>query len=122
MNFVVGLPLSPNNRNAIWVIVDRLTKSAHFLAIRINWSLPKLPKVYIHKIVRLHGVLASIISNEILSDGQLERVIHISEDMLRVCAINFESSWEHYLPLVKFAYNNNFQYSIQMVLYEALYA
>ncbi|KAK5812730.1 hypothetical protein PVK06_028168 [Gossypium arboreum] len=55
------------------------------------------------------------------TDGQSERVIQILEDMLRGCIIDFRGSWEDYLPLAEFAYNNSYQASIQMAPYEALY-
>ena len=63
MDFVTGFPLSVSKKNAIWVIVDRLTKSAHFIANRTDWSLQKLAEVYIREIVRLHGIPVSIISD-----------------------------------------------------------
>ncbi|XP_017624801.2 uncharacterized protein LOC108468427 [Gossypium arboreum] len=56
MDFVTGLPLSASKKNAIWVIVNRLTKSAHFTAVKTDWSLQKLAEVYIREIVRLHGI------------------------------------------------------------------
>ena len=62
MDFVVGLPYTQVGYDAIWVIVDRLTESAHFLAIRNNFSLDKLAKLYINEIVKLHEVLMSIMS------------------------------------------------------------
>ena len=55
------------------------------------------------------------------TDGQLEKVIQILEDMLRGCVIDFRGSWEDYLPLAEFAYNNSYQVSIRMAPYEALY-
>ena len=55
------------------------------------------------------------------TDGQSERTIHILEDMLRGCVIDFRGIWNDYLPLVEFAYNNSFQSSIGMAPYEALY-
>ena len=61
MDFVVGLPLTRRKHDAIWVVVDRLTKSAHFLPIRISQSLESLADLYIREIVRLHGVPRSII-------------------------------------------------------------
>ena len=61
MDFIVGLPRTQAGYDAIWVIVDRLTKSAHFLAIRNNFSLDKMVKLYINEIVKLHGVLVSIV-------------------------------------------------------------
>ncbi|KAL5574707.1 hypothetical protein UlMin_016406 [Ulmus minor] len=63
MDFVVGLPKTSNGYDAIWVIVDRLTKSAHFLPIKITYSLEQLADLYAKEIVRLHGVPISIISD-----------------------------------------------------------
>ena len=62
MDFVTGLPRTVSGYYAIWVIVDRLTKSAHFLPINIRFSLEKLAQLYIKEIIRLHGVPSSIIS------------------------------------------------------------
>ena len=70
MDFVCGLPRSPKNHDAIWVVVDRLTKSAHFIPIRMNYSLDKLAEIYINEIVRLHGVPASIVSDRDLRSLQ----------------------------------------------------
>ncbi|KAG8496754.1 hypothetical protein CXB51_007828 [Gossypium anomalum] len=148
MDFVSGLPLTPSKKDSVWVIVDRLTKSAHFIPVRTDYSLQKLAKLYVAEIVRLHGVPVSIISDrdprftsrfwrklhEALgtrldfstafhpqTDGQSERIIQVLEDMLRGCVIEFRGSWEDYLPLAEFAYNNSYQASIQMAPYEALY-
>ena len=63
MDFVTRLPLTPSKKDSVWVIVDRLTKSAHFLPVRVNYSMDKLARVYIAEIVRLHGVPLSIISD-----------------------------------------------------------
>ena len=63
MDFVVGLPRSQRQYDSIWVIVDRLTKSAHFLPVKTTYSVSKLAQVYIEQIVRLHGVPISIISD-----------------------------------------------------------
>ncbi|KAG8498807.1 hypothetical protein CXB51_005706 [Gossypium anomalum] len=148
MDFVLGLPLTPGKKDAIWVIVDRLTKSAHFIPVRTDYSLNKLAELYIREIVRLHGIPLSIISDRDprftsrfwqklqdalgtklnfstafhpQTDGQSERVIQILEDMLRCCVLEFQGSWERYLPLVEFAYNNSYQTSLKMAPYEALY-
>ena len=148
MDFVVGLPLTGRKHDSVWVVVDRLTKSAHFLPVRTDYSLDKLAKLYIKEIVWLHGILISIISDqdprftsrfwgklqEALgtrlnfstafhphTDGQSERVIQIMEDMLRSCVIDYEGSWDRHIPLVEFVYNNSFQSSIGMAPYEALY-
>ncbi|EOY08653.1 DNA/RNA polymerases superfamily protein [Theobroma cacao] len=148
MDFVLGLLRTQSGKDAIWVIVDRLTKSAHFLAIHNTYSIEKLVKLYIDEIVRLYGVPISIVSDrdprftsrfwskfqEALgtklrfstafhpqTDGQSERTIQTLEDMLRACVIDFIGSWDRHLPLVEFAYNNSFQSSIGMAPYEALY-
>uniref|UniRef100_A0A2N9GE10 RNA-directed DNA polymerase n=1 Tax=Fagus sylvatica TaxID=28930 RepID=A0A2N9GE10_FAGSY len=148
MDFVSGLPRSPKGHDAIWVIVDRLTKSAHFIPIRMNYSLDQLAQLYIEEIVRLHGIPVSIVSDRDprftsrfwkslhkalgtnlnfstafhpQTDGQSERTIQILEDMLRACVLDLKGSWANHLCLVEFAYNNSFQSSIGMAPYEALY-
>ena len=63
MNFVVGLPLTGRKHDSIWVLVDRLTKSAHFLPMRTDYSLDKLSDLYIKEIVWLHEIPISIISD-----------------------------------------------------------
>ena len=63
MDFVVGLPLTGRKHDSVWVVVDRLTKSAHFLPVRTDYSLDKLAELYIKEIVRLHGIPISIISD-----------------------------------------------------------
>ena len=63
MDFVIGLPLTGRKHDSVWVVVDRLTKSAHFLPVRTDYSLDKLAELYIKEIVRLHGIPISIISD-----------------------------------------------------------
>ena len=63
MDFVTGLPRTQRQHDAIWVIVDRLTKSAHFLPVNVEDSLEKLAQLYVDEIVRLHGVPISIVSD-----------------------------------------------------------
>ena len=111
-------------------------------------TLEEFCRLYIREIVRLHGVLVSIMSDRdprfmahfwksfqkamgtqlTMSTvfhpqtyGQSERTIQILEDMLRACVLDHKGSWEEHLPLVEFAYNNSYQVSIQMAPYEALY-
>ncbi|MCF8701880.1 hypothetical protein L3054_10855 [Corynebacterium sp. MC-10] len=148
MDFITGLPRTLRKYDSIWVIVDRLTKSAHFLPVRTTYSAEDYARLYIKEIVRLHGVPLSIISDRGTqftanfwrsfqtglgtqvslstafhpqTDGQAERTIQTLEDMLRACVIDFRGSWDEHLPLVEFAYNNSYQSSIQMAPYEALY-
>ena len=63
MDFVSGLPLTQQKHDFVWVIIDRLTKSAHFIPIRIDYSMDRLAELYVDEIVRLHGVLLSIVSD-----------------------------------------------------------
>ena len=62
MDFLTGLPRTQRKHDVIWVIVNRLTKSAHFLPVNVEDSLEKLAQSYVDEIVRLHGVLESIVS------------------------------------------------------------
>ena len=148
MHFVIGLPCTQTGYDAIWVIMDRLTKSAHFLAIRNNFSLDKLAKLYISEILKLYGVLVSIVSIRDpqftswfwpklqtafgttldfsiafhpQTDGQSERTIQTLEDMLWACVLEFKDSWVKHFRLVEFTYNNSYQASIGMASYDALY-
>ncbi|XP_024164285.1 uncharacterized protein LOC112171315 [Rosa chinensis] len=63
MDFIYKLPHTQDGNDGIWVIVDRLTKSAHFLAVKETFSMEKLAKLYVDEIVKLHGVLESIVSD-----------------------------------------------------------
>ncbi|KAK1429939.1 hypothetical protein QVD17_12297 [Tagetes erecta] len=148
MDFVTKLPRSSHGYDTIWVIVDRLTKSAHFLPIREDYKMNKLAQVYIKEIVSRHGIPISIISDRDSrftsrfwqkfqhelgtklnistayhpqTDGQSERTIQTLEDMLRACVIDFGGSWDDHLPLIEFAYNNSYHASIKAAPYEALY-
>ena len=148
MDFVSDFPLTQRKHNAVWVIVDRLTKSAHFLLIRLDYSMDRLEKLYVSEIVKLHVIPLSRVSDrdprftsrfwkELQSsfgtrlnfstafhpqtDGQSERVIWVLEDMLRGYVLYFPGSWDRYIPLMEFAYNNNYQSSTGMAPYEALY-
>jgi len=63
MNFVSGFPKERKGNDAIWIIVDRLTKSVLFLPIKMTDSINKIAKVYINEVVRLHEILVSIVSD-----------------------------------------------------------
>ena len=114
MDFLTHLPQMPRRHDAVWVIVDQLTKSAHFLAVRMTFTLKEFCRLYIREIVRLHGVPVSIMSNRdpkftmhfwknfqkamgtrlTMSttfhpqlDGQSEKTIQVLEDILRACVL-----------------------------------
>ncbi|KAF3661735.1 putative UDP-glycosyltransferase 85A1-like [Capsicum annuum] len=118
MDFVMGLPLTHRQHDSVWVIIDRMTKSAHFLSVHTSYSTEDYGKLYIRELVRLYGIPLSIISDR---DGQVERTSQTLEDMLRACAIDFKGSWDDHLPLIEFAYNKNYHSSIWMAPFEALY-
>ncbi|GJZ18367.1 putative reverse transcriptase domain-containing protein [Tanacetum coccineum] len=124
MDFITKFHRSKSGHDTIWVIVDRLAKSAHFLAIREDYSTKKLAKIYIDEIVARHGVPVSIISDRdgrFTSHRQSERTIQTLEDMLRACVIDFGGSWDVHLPLAEFSYNNSYHLSIRCAPFEALY-
>ncbi|KAI3803194.1 hypothetical protein L1987_31343 [Smallanthus sonchifolius] len=128
MDFITKLPKTTSGYDTIWVIVDRLTKSAHFLPIKETDRTEKLARIYIKEIVARHGVPISIISDRDSStayhpqtDGQSERTIQTLEDMLRACAIDFRGNWDTHLPLAEFSYNNSYHTSIKAAPLEALY-
>ncbi|GKD96874.1 putative reverse transcriptase domain-containing protein [Tanacetum coccineum] len=113
MDFITKLPKTAAGFDTIWVIVDRLTKSAHFLPIKETDQMEKLAKHYFKEIVSRHGVP---------TDGQSERTIQTLEDMLRACVIDFGKGWDRHLPLVEFSYNSSYYTSIRAAPFEALYA
>ena len=119
MDFIIGLSRTKRGHDSIWVIVDRLTKSAHFLPVRTTHSAEALAQLYVREIVRLHEVPNYIVSvrgsvftsrfwksflramgNQCdysspfhpQTDGQTERVNQVLEDMLRACVIDFQGS------------------------------
>nr|GFB35047.1 putative reverse transcriptase domain, ribonuclease H-like domain, aspartic peptidase domain protein [Tanacetum cinerariifolium] len=148
MDFITKLPKSSQGYDTIWVIVDRLTKSAIFTPIRETDPMDKLARIYLKVVVTRHGIPISIISDRASrftsnfwrslqnalgtrldmstayhpeTDGQSERTIQTLEDMLHACAINFGNGWVNHLSLVEFSYNNSYHASIKAAPFEALY-
>ena len=148
MKFVSGFPLTQKKHDSVWVIVDKLTKFAHFLLVWLDYSMYQLARLFVNKIVRLHGIPLSIVSDrdprftsrfrkELQStlgtrlnfstafhpqtNGQSERVIQVLEDMLQGYVLDFPRSWDRCISLMEFAYNNSFQSSISKAPYETLY-
>ncbi|KAL0554438.1 hypothetical protein IC582_008359 [Cucumis melo] len=148
MDFITGLPRTLRGFTVIWVVVDRLTKSAHFVPGKSTYTASKWAQLYMSEIVRLHGVPVSIVSDRDArftskfwkglqtamgtrldfstafhpqTDGQTECLNQVLEDMLRPCALEFPGSWDSHLHLMEFAYNNSYQATIGMAPFEALY-
>ncbi|GJX82403.1 putative reverse transcriptase domain-containing protein [Tanacetum coccineum] len=109
------LPKTSQGYDTIWVIVDRLTKSAIFTPMRETDPLDKLARLYLKEVVTRHGT-----AYHPQTDGQSERTIQTLEDMLRACAIDFGKGWVNHLPLVEFSYNNSYHASIKAAPFEAL--
>ncbi|GKA78568.1 putative reverse transcriptase domain-containing protein [Tanacetum coccineum] len=125
MDFVMKLPRTSSGHDTIWVIVDRLTKSAHFLPMREDYKMERLVKLYFNEIVARHGVLGTRLDMSTAyhpqTDGQSERTIQTLEDMLRAYVLDFGGSWDVHLPLVEFSYNNSYHSSVRCAPFEALY-
>jgi uncharacterized protein YpbB len=149
MNLIMGLPLTAHKFDSIWVIIDRLTKSVHFIPINTNYKVQKYAKIYIARVLCLHGVLKTIISDRgsqlvthfwkqlhpslgthlihrlayhPQTDGQTKRVNQILEDMLKACVMEHQGSWDKSLPWVEFSYNNSYHKRLKMAPFEVLYA
>ncbi|XP_070010114.1 uncharacterized protein [Nicotiana sylvestris] len=101
---------------SLWVIIDRLTKSAYFILVVTTYSSERLVQIYIYEIVQIHGVLVSIISDR--GTWFTLQFLTAVQRELGVYGISSYHLWNQFLPLVKFSYNNNYQSSIQMAPYE----
>jgi transposase InsO family protein len=125
-----------------------LFKSSHFISVRDTYDVTEVARVFVSEVIHLHGIPKNIISDRDSrftsrfwtslqsalgtqlnlsttyhpeTDGKTERVNQVMEDMLGMYAMDNQTRWEKYLPLVEFAYNNSFHSSIGMPPYEALY-
>lgn len=121
MDFVIKLPHSPKGYHSIWVIVDRLTKTTHFLPMKTTYNVVGYAHLYLDEIMMLYRVLVSIISYQCprftsqfwrslqedmgtwvdlstpyhpQKNGQSKRTIQTLEDILRACVMDFGKSWE----------------------------
>nr|GFC30773.1 reverse transcriptase domain-containing protein [Tanacetum cinerariifolium] len=123
MDFVTKLPKSSQGYDTIWVIVDRLTKSAIFTPIRETDPMDKLSRIYLKEVPSKHLGTRLDMSTAYHpeTDGQSERTIQTLKDMLRACAINFGKGWVNHLPLVEFSYNNSYHATIKAAPFEDLY-
>ncbi|GJY22959.1 putative reverse transcriptase domain-containing protein [Tanacetum coccineum] len=109
MDFITKLPRTRNGHDAIWVIIDRLTKSAQFLPISEDFKMDMLARLYLNEIVARHGMPILIIFDR---DSRFTS---------RACIMDFEESWDVYLSLVEFSYNNSYHSSVRCAPFKALY-
>jgi transposase InsO family protein len=148
MDFIMGLSRNQSGHDSIWVIVDRLTKVAHFIPIKTTYFGLQLAQLYMSRIVYLYGVPKKIVSDsgtqftlklwermhETLDtqlhfsstyhpqiDGQNERINQILEDMLRPCPLQYRRSCDKSLSYAELSYNDSYQESLKMAPFEMLY-
>nr|GFB17399.1 putative reverse transcriptase domain, ribonuclease H-like domain, aspartic peptidase domain protein [Tanacetum cinerariifolium] len=148
MDFVTKIPNAQSGNDTMWVVVDRLTKSTHFLPMKEIDPMDKLAKLYLKEVVTRHEILVSIICDRDPkftsnfwkafqkamgtqldmsttyhpeTDGQSERTIQTLKDMLCACVIDFRNGRERHLPLVEFSNNHSYHASIKAAPFEALY-
>uniref|UniRef100_A0A2N9IF31 Integrase catalytic domain-containing protein n=1 Tax=Fagus sylvatica TaxID=28930 RepID=A0A2N9IF31_FAGSY len=147
MDFIEGLPKS-NKQNVILVVVDRLTKYVHFMALAHPYTAAKVADLFMKNVFKLHGMPTSIVSDRDTAfianfwqelfkiqevelamsssyhpqtDGQTEVVNRSLEQYLRAFAGDKPSLWVHWLPMAEFWFNTNYHTSTKMTPFEALY-
>jgi hypothetical protein len=148
MDFIMGLPRTCKIHDSIMVVVEKITKDAHFIPLKTTHKVADVADIFMKEVARLHEIPKTIVSDKDLkftsnfwkglfkgfrmnlnfstayhpeSDGQTKRVNRVIEDMLRMYVMDKPSKWEDYLHLVEFAYNNGYQASLKMIPFEALY-
>jgi hypothetical protein len=148
MDFIVGLPHTQAGYDSVWVLVDRLTKVAHFIPVKTTYSGAKLAELYMSRIMCLHGVpmktmpdrgsqFTSMFWEKLheskdtklnfssayhpQTNGQTDRTNQILEDMLRACALKYGKGWDKSLTYAEISYTNSNEVSIKMAPFEALY-
>nr|GEW07597.1 putative reverse transcriptase domain-containing protein [Tanacetum cinerariifolium] len=118
MDFVTKLPRTQSRNDTIWVVVDRLTKSTHFLPMNETEPMDKLARS-IQKAIGTRLDMSMTYHPQ--TDRKSERTIQTLEDMLWAYVIDFGNSWERHLPLIEFSYNNSYHASIKAAPFEELY-
>jgi hypothetical protein len=148
MDFITEFPKSTRQNDAIMVVVDKFSKSTHFIPVKSTCKAIDIANIFMKDIFILHGMPREIVSDrntrftasfwkslmvgletKLLfsttyhpqTDGQTEIVKRILEDLLRMHVMHQPKKWEDYLPLVEFSYNNGSQESLNMSPFESLY-
>eukprot|EP00253_Pinus_taeda_P020306 PITA_20306 len=148
MDFITGLPKTKRNNDSIFVVVDKLSKAAHFIPVQSTYRAAQIAHIFMQNVFKLHGLPKTIISDRDVkftsafwktlfvelgtqlnfstayhpqTDGQTERVNQMVEDMLRAYVMQQPTRWEDYLHLVEFAYNNGYHTLTQMSPFEVMY-
>ena len=148
VDFITGLLKRKKKNDSIFVVIDKMSKAAHFIPVKSTYKALNIVNIFLKEIFRLHGIPKAIISDRdvkfignfwrsvfsrlemqlkfstayhLQMDGQTERVNQIVEDMLRMYVMNNPTKWEDYLYLANFAYKNGYQDSSKMSHFEVLY-
>ena len=148
MGFITVLPKNKKQNDSIFVVIDKLSKAAHFVPMKSTYKVVNIADIFLKEIFRLHGITKAIILDRDVkfirkfwrylfsgletqlnfntayhpqTDGKTERVNQIVEDMLRMYVMNNPTKWEDYLHLVEFAYNTGYQASTNMSPFKVIY-
>jgi hypothetical protein len=148
IDFITKLPMKTRQHDSIMFVVDKLTKAAHFVPLKMTHTTTNIAEINIREIVRLHEIPKTIVLDRDTnftsnfwrglfvgfgtnmnfntayhrqSYGKIERVNRVIEDMFRMYVMDNPSKWEDHLHLVEFAYNNGYQDSLKMIPFEAFY-
>ncbi|GJT58409.1 putative reverse transcriptase domain-containing protein [Tanacetum coccineum] len=119
IGFITKLPKTSSGYDIIWAIVDRLTKSAHFLPMRENDPIEKLTRLSFQKAFGTRLDMSAVYHPQ--THGQSKKTIQKLKDMLRAYVIDFGNGWDRHLPLIEFSYNNSYHTSIKAAPFEAIY-
>jgi hypothetical protein len=136
MDFITKLPKTSKQHDAIMVVLDKLTKSPHFIPMKVTHKETNVVDIYMREVAHLHGIPKKIVSDRDPNfnskfwkglfkgfgtnmnfnttyypntDGKIERMNQVIEDMLRMYMMDKPSKWEYYIHLVEFSYNNKYQ-------------
>jgi transposase InsO family protein len=148
MDFITKIHRKVKQHVSIMVVVDKLTKESHFISVKTTLKEENIEEIYMREVSRLHGVPKEIVSARYSkftcnfwkgffkgfgmnlnlsttynpeSNGKIERTNIIIEDMIIMYVMDQPSKWKYYIHLVEVAYNNGYQASLKMSLFEALY-
>ena len=148
MDFTTGFPMTWRKNDSIMVVVDKLKKESNFILVKSTYKTNAIAKIFMKNIFILHGFPKAIFSDRDpnftsnfckglfaylgtklnfntfyhpQTDGKIERVNQVLEDMIHMYVMDKPAKWEDYLHLVEFAYDNGQQASLGMNPYEALY-
>nr|AAM00970.1 Putative retroelement [Oryza sativa Japonica Group]ABB47126.1 retrotransposon protein, putative, Ty3-gypsy subclass [Oryza sativa Japonica Group] len=116
MDFITGLPRTSSGHDSIWVVVDRLTKVAHFIPVHTTYTGKRLAELYLSRIMCLHGV-----PKKIVSDRGSQFTSKFWQKLQEELGTRLNFSTAYHSQIDEFSYNNSYQASLQMAPFEALY-